>query len=99
MTVRGLEWPIFRPLIKCGQRSLEVFCVGVFLAVGETTSCSSKSPMRSGCKLRIDIVGIAMLTAVAYCRSWVEEGRQAKPACRARSGISMTHTRRALDSH
>ena len=31
---RGLEWPIFRPLIKCGQQSLEVFCVGVFLAVG-----------------------------------------------------------------
>jgi hypothetical protein len=31
---RGLEWPIFRPLIKCSQQSLEVFCVGVFLAVG-----------------------------------------------------------------
>ena len=49
---RGLEWPIFRPLIKCGQQSLEVFCVGVFLAVGPT-SCSSKSPTRSGCKSQL----------------------------------------------
>ena len=28
----GLQWPAFRPLIKCGQQSLEVFCFGVFLA-------------------------------------------------------------------
>ena len=49
---RGLEWPIFRPLIKCGQQSLEVFCVGVFLAGGHT-SCSSKFPTRSGCKSQL----------------------------------------------
>src|SRR5690554_7647155 len=24
--------PVFRPVIKCGQQSLEVFCVGVFLS-------------------------------------------------------------------
>ena len=29
----GLHWMVFRPLIKCGQQSLEVFCFGVFLAV------------------------------------------------------------------
>ena len=29
----GLQWLAFRPAIKCGQRSLEVFCFGVFLAV------------------------------------------------------------------
>src|SRR6202020_1569020 len=27
---RGLEWPIFKPFILCGQQSLAVFCVGVF---------------------------------------------------------------------
>lgn len=36
-------------------------------------------------QIAINTVGIAMLTAVSYCRSRVEEGRQAKPACRARS--------------
>ena len=28
----GLEWQIFRPLIVCGQQSLAVFCLGVFLS-------------------------------------------------------------------
>jgi hypothetical protein len=45
----GLQWPAFRPLIKCGQQSLEVFCFGVFLAVSPM-SCSSKSRMISGCR-------------------------------------------------
>jgi hypothetical protein len=29
---QGLEWRIFKPVIKCGQQSLAVFCVGVFLS-------------------------------------------------------------------
>ena len=29
----GLNRPIFRPLVKCGEQSLAVFCVGVFLSV------------------------------------------------------------------
>ena len=31
-TGRGLRWPVFDPLIKCGEQSLAVFCVGVFLS-------------------------------------------------------------------
>jgi hypothetical protein len=48
----GLEWPIFRPLIKCDQQSLEVFCVGVFIAVGATL-CLSRFPTRSRCKSQL----------------------------------------------
>ena len=29
---RGLNWPIFDPLVKCGEQSLAVFCAGVFLS-------------------------------------------------------------------
>src|SRR6202048_1694374 len=29
---RGLEWQGFQPIIKCGEQSLAVFCVGVFLS-------------------------------------------------------------------
>src|SRR6202022_4797061 len=29
---RGLEWQISQPIIKCGEQSLAVFCVGVFLS-------------------------------------------------------------------
>ena len=29
----GLQAAIWRPLVKCGQQSLEVFCVGIYLVI------------------------------------------------------------------
>jgi hypothetical protein len=66
---RGLEWPIFRPLIKCGQQSLEVFCVGVFLAVGAHVLLVEISSAIS-MQIAVSVVGITLMTAVAYYRSW-----------------------------
>ena len=65
----GLGWPVFRPVIKCGQQSLEVFCVGVFLSfvahfVLETTSNSFHVQMLVGA------AGLSIMTGVAYYRSW-----------------------------
>ena len=65
----GLKRPIFRPLIKCGQQSLEVFCVGVFLSfiahfVLETTSNAFPAQVLVG------VGGLGLMTAVAYYRSW-----------------------------
>jgi hypothetical protein len=65
----GLRWPIFKPLIKCGQHSLEVFCVGVFLSfvahfVLETVSYGYVSQLLVGCS------GLGIMTGVAYYRSW-----------------------------
>ncbi len=68
----GLEWRIFRPIIKCGQQSLAVFCVGVFLAfvghfVLEMTSNSFWS------QVVVSVTGILLMTSVAYYRSWSKE--------------------------
>lgn len=68
----GLAAPVFRPLIKCGQQSLEVFCVGVFLAfiahfVLETTSYAFVS------QLLVGVGGLSAMTAVAYYRSWSKQ--------------------------
>lgn len=65
----GLRRPIFGPLIKCGQQSLEVFCVGVFLSliahfVLETVSYGYVSQLLVGCS------GLGIMTGVAYYRSW-----------------------------
>jgi hypothetical protein len=65
----GLRRPVFRPLIKCGQQSLEVFCVGVFLSfiahvVLETVDDGLAS------QLAVGIAGLAIMTGVAYYRSW-----------------------------
>jgi hypothetical protein len=32
LRLAGLRWRVFSPVIKCGQQSLEVFCVGIFLS-------------------------------------------------------------------
>lgn len=65
----GLEFPIFRPLIKCGEQSLAVFCVGVFLSfaahfVLDVVSNGILAQMFVG------FAGLSIMTAVAYYRSW-----------------------------
>ena len=69
--VTGLEWPVFGPVIKFGQQSLEVFCVGVFLAVGAHVVLVEVSDAIS-IQIAVSIVGIILMTAVAYYRSWSE---------------------------
>jgi hypothetical protein len=72
----GLEWKIFDPLVVCGQQSLAVFCVGVFLSfVGHfMLSLSSGSLF---VQILVSITGIAIMTVVAYYISWSK--RQDKP--------------------
>ena len=72
----GLEWKIFDPLVVCGQQSLAVFCVGVFLSfVGHfMLSLSSGSLL---VQILVSIAGIAIMTIVAYYISWSK--RQDKP--------------------
>ncbi|MEH2555512.1 hypothetical protein V1286_003041 [Bradyrhizobium algeriense] len=72
----GLEWRIFDPLVVCGQQSLAVFCVGVFLSfVGHfMLSLSSGSLL---VQILVSVTGIAIMTIVAYYISWSK--RQDKP--------------------
>jgi hypothetical protein len=65
----GLHAAIWRPLIKCGQQSLEVFCVGIYLAfiayfILRMTSDGVLA------QLLVGGAGISIMTAVAYYRSW-----------------------------
>jgi hypothetical protein len=72
----GLEWKIFDPVIVCGQQSLAVFCVGVFLSfVGHFELSMSSGSLLA--QLFVSIAGIAIMTTVAYYISWSK--RQDKP--------------------
>jgi len=72
----GLEWKVFAPMIKCGQQSLEVFCVGVFLSfVGHFVLTLSSGSVFV--QVAVSVIGIALMTAVAYYRAWSK--RQDKP--------------------
>jgi hypothetical protein len=83
----GLQAAIWRPLIKCGQQSLEVFAVGIYLAfIGYVVLTRTSDGVVA--QLLVGIAGISIMTAVAYYRSWskrVEKsahtsgGRQGEP--------------------
>jgi hypothetical protein len=72
----GLEWKVFDPVVKCGQQSLAVFCVGVFLSfVGHFVLMLSSGSITS--QVVVSVIGIALMTLVAYYISWSK--RQDKP--------------------
>lgn len=65
----GLHWPAFRPVIKCGQRSLEVFCFGVFLAALAHVALVEVS-RAIWMQILVSVAGIVLMTVLAYYRSW-----------------------------
>ena len=74
----GLEWRVFDPLIVCGQQSLAVFCVGVFLSfVGHFELMMSSGSLFA--QIFVSVTGIAIMTLVAYYISWSKRQDKAPP--------------------
>ncbi|HEY3793379.1 MAG TPA: OpgC domain-containing protein [Bradyrhizobium sp.] len=68
----GLRWPVFDPAIKCGEESLAVFCVGVFLSfIGHLTLIMSSGSVLM--QILVSACGIAAMTIVAYYISWSKQ--------------------------
>ncbi|ANW01548.1 OpgC domain-containing protein [Bradyrhizobium icense] len=65
----GLRATVWKPLVKCGQQSLEVFAVGIYLAfIGYFVLTKTSDGMIA--QLLVGTAGISIMTAVAYYRSW-----------------------------
>ena len=68
------DWPplrarVLRPVIICGQHSLEIFCLGVFLSFAGHfvfTEVSNRVPMQ----IVVSAAGIAIMVAFAALISW-----------------------------
>jgi hypothetical protein len=71
-----LQWRLSAPLIKCGQHSLEVFCIGIVLSF-----CAHAAIEASLNSLWVQIfvgsIGILFLTASAHYLTWYK--RQDRP--------------------
>jgi hypothetical protein len=68
----GLQAAIWKPLVKCGQQSLEVFAVGIYLSfIGYIVLQMTSSGIIA--QLLVGTGGISIMTAVAYHRSWSEK--------------------------
>ena len=69
-----IDWPglrsrWLRPLIVCGQRSLEVFCVGLLLSfVGHFLLDLISDSLLA--QILVSMAGIGLMTGIAYYRSW-----------------------------
>ena len=74
----GLKSPVLQPAIRCGQHSLEIFCLGVFLAFAGPFIISEYSggPL---VQVAISLSGILIMVATANLISWYKnmEGRGA----------------------
>ncbi len=76
----GFESKLFEPIIKCGQQSLPVFCVGIFLSfVAEFLLKISYGSIWA--QIAVSVVGIIILCGVAYYTSWSK--KVDKPAPKA----------------
>ena len=80
----ALNFPVMRPALICGERSLEVFCVGIFLSfvghfVIELVSDSIAF------QVVVSISGIALMTAVAYYLTWTKDLRSVSKPDRLRT--------------
>ena len=66
---KGLQWRCFDPVIKCGQQSLPVFCIGVFLSfVAYFLVTISYGTLLV--QILVSAAGIAILCGVAYYSDW-----------------------------
>ncbi len=65
----GLKSPWLRPLILCGQHSLEIFCLGVFLAFAGHFVLAEVS---GGAVMHalVSLAGILIMWGVAWVISW-----------------------------
>jgi hypothetical protein len=74
---QGLNWPIFKPLIVCGEQALPVFCVGVFLSFASHFILVTDSGSLVE-QILVSLSGIAIMTLVASYVSWSK--RQDRPS-------------------
>jgi hypothetical protein len=65
----GLQSPWLRPMIQCGQFSLQIFCLGVFLAFSGYFVLTESSA-GFGLHVLTGIIGILMMSAVARLFTW-----------------------------
>jgi hypothetical protein len=80
----GLKSPLLRPAILCGQHSLEIFCLGVFLAFAGQFIIAEASggPLL---QTAISALGIFIMIATANLLSWYKSIEGRSPQSRVKS--------------
>jgi hypothetical protein len=90
LTVRFVprDWPglhsvWLRPAILCGQHSLEIFCIGVFLAFAAHFAMIEFSG-GTAMQVLVSILGVAIMVAAAALMSWYRHIEERSPGSRSK---------------
>jgi hypothetical protein len=78
---KGLGSPLLRPAILCGQHSLEIFCMGVFLAFAGHFAMVEVSD-GVAVQIMISALGIVAMVATAALITWYKKVEGRKPGSR-----------------
>ena len=85
----GLRSPWLKPLMLCGQHSLEIFCLGVFLAFAGHFILAE---VAGGAALHalISLCGIVIMSSVAWLISWYKHSadKSAKKGARGNADLA-----------
>ena len=74
-----LRWRVMEPLRRCGEHSLQIFCVGTFLALSaEIVNAQLDESLVA--QFVVSIAGIAIMTAFAYAATWFKVETTVKAA-------------------
>jgi len=66
---RFLKWHIFQPIRRCGEHSLQIFCLGTFLAVtAQIIVARYEESIVS--QLLVSLAGLVIMSLFAYTASW-----------------------------
>lgn len=87
------DWPPLRsrwlyPAILCGQHSLEIFCLGVFLAFAGHFALVEISP-GIPMQILVSLLGILIMVAVAWLLSWYKNATARKIAARSAAAATV----------
>jgi hypothetical protein len=69
---KWLNHPLLQPLIICGQHSLEIFCLGVFLSFAGHFVFTTISD-RLFVQIAVSVLGIAIMVGAAELLSWYKK--------------------------
>lgn len=75
---RGLSTPILRSAVRCGENSLEIYCVGVLLSLVSHLVLLRVSGGVAA-QAAVSAVGIVLLTGLATLSTWIRIGSRRHP--------------------
>jgi hypothetical protein len=72
-----LKWRVLEPIRRCGEHSLQIFCLGTFLAVtAQIIVARYEESIVS--QIAVSLAGIAVMSLAAYGASWFKAGPPAR---------------------